>query len=193
MKFDVETKEFWDEGAFRPELFKMFDICHGCRLCFNLCPSFPALFDAVDERNGEVHSLSPAEVKKVVDLCYQCKQCYYICPYRPPHEFDLDFPRAMLRAKALAAKRHGLTLRERFLSDTELVGKFSCLAPTFSNWANKNRMTRKIMEKTIGIHCDRAKAFQRDPSHRRLCHRIGLPARRHADRAGDGSKTKPSN
>ena len=27
---------------------RVYDICIGCRLCFNLCPSFPSLFDSVD-------------------------------------------------------------------------------------------------------------------------------------------------
>ena len=27
---------------------RVYDICIGCRLCFNLCPSFPSLFDSID-------------------------------------------------------------------------------------------------------------------------------------------------
>ena len=34
------------------ELERVFDICHGCRRCFNLCNSFPTLFDAVDESDS---------------------------------------------------------------------------------------------------------------------------------------------
>ena len=37
---------------------RVFDICHGCRRCFNLCDSFPKLFDLIDESNeGEVKSV----------------------------------------------------------------------------------------------------------------------------------------
>ena len=40
---------FYDEPALENELRRVFDICHGCRRCFNLCDSFPILFDAIDE------------------------------------------------------------------------------------------------------------------------------------------------
>ena len=31
------------------ELRRVFQICNGCRLCYNLCPSFPALLNRIDE------------------------------------------------------------------------------------------------------------------------------------------------
>ena len=34
------------------EMRRVFDICHGCRRCFNLCDSFPKLFDFIDETTG---------------------------------------------------------------------------------------------------------------------------------------------
>ena len=37
--------DFYDEGKLDQELRRVFDICHGCRRCFNLCDSFPKLFD----------------------------------------------------------------------------------------------------------------------------------------------------
>ena len=46
----------------------MFDICHSCRLCFNLCPSFPALFDATDCNDGDVRGLTAAEKERVIEL-----------------------------------------------------------------------------------------------------------------------------
>ena len=109
MTFDPRDPSFYDGDALDAELERVFDICHGCRMCFNYCPSFPALLDAVDaheERGeGEVKALTTAEKWRVVDLCYQCKLCYVKCPYTPPHEFMVDFPRLMLRAKATRARR----------------------------------------------------------------------------------------
>ena len=32
---------FYDEAQLDEELRRIFDICHGCRRCFNLCDSFP--------------------------------------------------------------------------------------------------------------------------------------------------------
>ena len=48
---------WYDEAALETELRRVFDVCHGCRRCFNLCDSFPILFDAVDERWGRLDSL----------------------------------------------------------------------------------------------------------------------------------------
>jgi Fe-S oxidoreductase len=47
---------FWDRGQCDAELERVFTICNGCRLCFNLCPSFDVLFkrvDALDPHAGE--------------------------------------------------------------------------------------------------------------------------------------------
>jgi hypothetical protein len=55
---DWKKPEFWDEKALFDEMERVFDICHGCRRCFNLCHSFPTLFDAVDESDtGELDSV----------------------------------------------------------------------------------------------------------------------------------------
>ena len=86
---------------------RVFDICHGCRRCFNLCDSFPKLFDYIDESDeGEVSSLSSDKFKPVVDACTLCDMCFMTkCPYVPPHEFDLDFPHLMLRYRMLQKKK----------------------------------------------------------------------------------------
>jgi hypothetical protein len=42
---DWRKPEFYDEQALLTELERVFDICHGCRRCFNLCHAFPTLFD----------------------------------------------------------------------------------------------------------------------------------------------------
>ena len=36
---------WYDKQALDEETRRIFDICHGCRRCFNLCDSFPKLFD----------------------------------------------------------------------------------------------------------------------------------------------------
>ena len=40
---DWENPNFTDEKLLDDELRRVFDICHGCRRCFNLCESFPKL------------------------------------------------------------------------------------------------------------------------------------------------------
>ncbi|HXJ33359.1 MAG TPA: heterodisulfide reductase-related iron-sulfur binding cluster [Candidatus Eisenbacteria bacterium] len=160
MTFDPRDPSFYDEAAVDAELVRVFDICHGCRMCFNYCPSFPALFDAVDaheERGeGEVKALSPAEKWKVVDLCYQCKLCYVKCPYIPPHELNVDFPRLMLRAKATRVRREGVTLQDKALGDPDRIAKVSTgIAASIVNWANGKKGLRVLVEKAVGIHRDR--------------------------------------
>ena len=154
MSYDPNEPKYWQRQGLDAELTRVFDICHGCRLCFNLCPSFPALFTALDAAQGEVAALSSAQRERVVELCYGCKLCEIKCPYTPRdgHEFQLDFPRLMLRAKALAARERGVSFRERALGDPDRLGKMACMAPRLANRANKTALWRALMEKTVGIH-----------------------------------------
>jgi Fe-S oxidoreductase len=151
-----ETK-YWDHAGLDKEIERVFDICHGCRLCFNLCPSFPALFEAVDRKDGDVRALSDDENQRVIDLCYGCKLCEVKCPYTPRdgHEFQLDFPRLMLRAKAVRAKEHGVGLRQKLLGNPDLLGKLGSKAPGLANWGCHQKFQRVIMEKLAGIHRDK--------------------------------------
>jgi Fe-S oxidoreductase len=157
--FDIRDPRFFDEEDAEKELRRVFQICHGCRLCFSFCPSFPELFDRVDEHvergEGEAEVLTRGEIGRVVDLCYQCKLCYVKCPYTPPHEWDVDFPRVVLRAKAARARTHGVTLQDRVLGDPDRLGKMAAVAPSLVNWANENALVRGLMEKTLGVHRER--------------------------------------
>lgn len=145
---------YFDSAKLKQELDRVYDICHGCRLCFNLCPSFPALFKAVDGHDGDVLALTRAESDYVVDTCYQCKLCYIKCPYTPDdgHEFQLDFPRLMQRAKAVRARERGVKLRERLLAMPDLLGKLAGLTPWLANLANRLKPNRWLLEKVLGVH-----------------------------------------
>ncbi len=160
MPFYLRDPGFFDDQALDRELGRVFDICHGCRMCFNYCPSFPALFDAIDEHEGrgegETDALTRDEKWKVVDLCYQCKLCYVKCPYTPPHTLAVDFPRLMLRAKAIRARRHGVTRQDRFLGNPDKTALRSTgPAAKLVNWMNSNKRVRAVVERTTGIHRDR--------------------------------------
>src|SRR5258706_15441823 len=101
---------------------RQLDVCHGCRMCFSYCPSFPALFGAIDAQEkkgeGETAALTGVEIDHVVDLCYQCKLCYVKCPYTPPHAWDMDIPGLFLRQKAVRTEaRGGMTVQDRALAD----------------------------------------------------------------------------
>src|SRR5271156_4301246 len=73
--YNPSEPAYWDRRGLDQEVERVFDICHGCRLCFNLCPSFPALFDRLQDQDADVRNLSSAEKQHVVELCYLCKLC----------------------------------------------------------------------------------------------------------------------
>ncbi|MCK5394722.1 MAG: Fe-S oxidoreductase [Gammaproteobacteria bacterium] len=153
-----DTAEFWDEEKLFSELERVFDICHGCRRCVSLCGSFPTLFDLVDESDSmEVDGVAKKDYWKVVDDCFLCDLCYLTkCPYVPPHEWNVDFPHLMLRAKAQKFKNGDTKLRDRLITSTDTLGKFATI-PVINqtmNAVNKNGLTRKLLDKALGIHPD---------------------------------------
>ena len=119
------SSEFWDRDALNAELERVFDICHGRRRCVNLCESFPTLFDLVDESDTmEVDGVAKEDYRQVVDQCYLCDLCYMTkCPYVPPHEWNVDFPHLMLRAKAVNFRERGASFRDRTLTSTDRMGR----------------------------------------------------------------------
>ncbi len=158
LSYSPTEAKYWDRPGFELERERIFDICHGCRLCFNLCPAFPALFEAIDAKEAaDVRRLTVAEKERVTDLCYGCKLCEVRCPYTPAdgHEFQLDFPRLMLRTKALRVREHGVPLRERLLGNPDLMGKLGTLTPGLANWGCRNKAQRALMETLLGIHRDK--------------------------------------
>jgi len=153
---DWKNPDFYNEELLNKELERVYDICHGCRRCVSLCHAFPTLFDLVDESETmEVDGVAVADYMKVVDHCYLCDLCYLTkCPYVPPHEWQLDFPHLMLRAKAIDHKKNGTSFRNNLLSNTDAVGK-TMSTPVLSqvvNFVNKIPLTRAVLDSTLGIH-----------------------------------------
>lgn len=145
---------YYDEVALDAELRRVFDICHGCRRCFNLCGSFPKLFDLIDASEGEsVDDLSAGDIKAVVDECTLCDMCFMAkCPYVPPHEFDLDFPHLMLRHRAVEHRKGGTNLVDRELAKTDRNGKVATVMPAPVNWASaESSILRGAVEKVTRI------------------------------------------
>jgi Fe-S oxidoreductase len=157
MTYDPNNPIYWDAKGLNLELRRVFEICNGCRLCFNLCPSFPEMFNAFDHQAGNHVELTPQETDKVLDGCFQCKICYVKCPYTPDdkHEFQLDFPRLVTRAHAIRQKQRGIGLRDRVLSRPEMMGKMARLTPGIANWANRQPLLRAGLQFGLGIHKDK--------------------------------------
>jgi glycerol-3-phosphate dehydrogenase subunit C len=156
---DWQNPAFYDEAALDRELERVFDICHGCRRCVNLCTAFPTLFDLVDgSRTMEVDGVAKADFRKVVDQCYLCDMCYMTkCPYVPPHAWNVDFPHLMLRAKAVKFRARGASFRDRLLSATDALGKLAAIPVVAQtvNALNRNGAARSLMQSALGVHKER--------------------------------------
>jgi len=153
-EWSYDDPDYWDEARLEAELRRTGDVCHQCRRCLPLCPSFPKLFELVDATDEEIAAVSMQGFDAVNELCFHCVLCYNHCPYTPPHEWDIDFPRLMRRHQLVRAKRDGIPLTRRLTTRTDLLGKLGRAAPALMNLANENRLSRVMMEKTVGIHRD---------------------------------------
>ena len=152
---DFEHPDFSNPEKLDAEMRRVFDICHGCRRCFNLCDSFPKLFDMIDEsKNEDVESLSSDQFEPVVDACTLCDMCFMTkCPYVPPHDFDLDFPHLMLRYRTVQKKLNKLPAVPAQLAQIDRNAKIGVMLSSLINWSSniKNKFFRKILELITGI------------------------------------------
>ena len=155
-RIDWKSPSFYDEGDLFAELERVYDICHGCRRCFNLCNAFPTLFDLIDESSTmEMDGVAKDDYWQVVDHCYLCDMCFMTkCPYVPPHEWNVDFPHLMLRAKAVKHRKGKTRLRDRVLSATDAVGGLASIpvVSSVANAVNANDGMRAVMESVLGVH-----------------------------------------
>jgi Fe-S oxidoreductase len=161
--YDPHDPTYLDEADVREELTRVFDLCHSCRLCFKFCSSFPTLFELIDRHDDQdAAKLTSAEQDRVVDECFQCKLCYVNCPYIPGQsEWELDFPRLMLRADAMrhAAKEVSVKRRltDNVMGRTDLLGKLSSrMAPAVNALTGRRGgVVRSIFARTTGISSER--------------------------------------
>ncbi len=155
---DWQSEAFWDKEDLYNEMERVFDICHGCRRCVSLCDSFPTLFDLVDESDTlEVDGVDKDDYMKVVDQCFMCDLCAETkCPYLPPHEWALDFPHLMLRAKAHKFKAQDTKWRDRLITSTDPI--FDTISTpgiaSLANAAANSPGLRKLGQSVVGIHAE---------------------------------------
>jgi Fe-S oxidoreductase/FAD/FMN-containing dehydrogenase len=142
--------------------------CNGCGGCLKqsgiMCPTFIATHDEVMSTRGRANiiraalelrtnghdPLESAELDAALSNCLSCKGCTPECPS--------NVNLALLKAEMLHARwrRDGLPLRERILSNVDLLGKLGCLMPRLTNRLLRFKATRIAMEKTIGISAQRS-------------------------------------
>lgn len=69
------------------EAIRELTICNSCRYCEGFCAVFPALTRRATVDSGDVAQLA--------NLCHDCRACYDACMYSPPHEYELNLPKAL--------------------------------------------------------------------------------------------------
>ena len=170
---DWQKPAFYDEPLLLQELERVYHICHGCRRCVSLCHAFPTLFDLVDNSpTMEVDGVAKPDFMKVVDQCYLCDLCYQTkCPYVPPHEWNVDFPHLMLRAKAQQFKKGEVTASRKLMTNTTTIGGLASI-PVITemvNATNHNPTTRKLVDKVMHVHPQaRLPVYHSDTARRRF-------------------------
>lgn len=156
LSYDPSEAKYWDEDALEKEVERVFEVCHGCRLCFKYCDAFPILFSAIDEKHdGNVRELTPLDKQRVMDACFQCKLCEVQCPYTPRdgHEFRLDFPKLVHRYDAIRHRKREQPhkLRLKLLEDPDRSSAMARASFGLANAMNRVAIHRWFMEKLVGI------------------------------------------
>jgi len=155
LSYDPSEDVYWQPEALEKEVQRAFEICHGCRMCFKYCDSFPNLFSFIDDRHdGNVRRIEKTETDSVMDACFQCKLCEVQCPYTPRdnHEFQLDFPKLVHRYKAVRAKQGKVSRRDKVLGNPDFAGKMARASLGLANVMNRTAAHRWFLEKVLGIH-----------------------------------------
>ncbi|HEU5075675.1 MAG TPA: heterodisulfide reductase-related iron-sulfur binding cluster [Polyangiaceae bacterium] len=158
LSYDPSEARYWDKPGLEQEITRVFEVCHGCRMCFKYCDAFPSLFRFIDENHdGDVQKLTDAETAKVMGECFQCKLCEVQCPYTPRdgHEFQLDFPKLVHRYHAVKAREHGVSFRDQVLGDPDTTGAFARASLGMANVMNRVELHRWFLEKVLGVHRDK--------------------------------------
>ncbi len=153
--YDPSDSKYWDKKSLDKEIERTFEICHGCRMCFKYCDSFPTLFKFLDERyNGDVKKIKPKDTQQIIDACFQCKLCEVQCPYsiRDGHEFKLDFPKLVHRHKAIHSKGKPKSLRNNILGNPDKSASLARASLGLANVMNRVGIHRWFLEKFLGIH-----------------------------------------
>jgi len=73
------------------EVARVLQICNACRYCEGFCAIFPAMTRRLEFHRADVHYLA--------NLCHNCGACLHACQYAPPHEFQVNVPRAMAEVR----------------------------------------------------------------------------------------------
>ena len=107
MPYDPRDPDYFDAAAVEKELPASPSSATAAGAAIGSAPRSTTCWTRRWTGTRATSKITSADYRRIVDLCWQCKLCYNHCPYTPPHHWDIDFPRLMLRAKAARAARKG--------------------------------------------------------------------------------------
>lgn len=73
------------------EADRLMVVCNSCRYCEGLCAVFPAM----EMRR----SFTAGELRYFANLCHGCGACFDDCQFAPPHEFNVNVPKALAQLR----------------------------------------------------------------------------------------------
>jgi FAD/FMN-containing dehydrogenase/Fe-S oxidoreductase len=149
--------------AFKDESFiGNLEQCNGCGGCRKdaptMCPTFLATGEEYMSTRGRANAIRAAlelrfhddplraeELDAALSNCLSCKACTVECPS--------NVNLALLKAELTHARhrRDGLPLRERMLSNVDLLGRLGCLMPAVANASLDSPIVRRLMRKAFGL------------------------------------------
>src|SRR3954470_2180237 len=142
--------------------------CNGCGGCRKaapmMCPTYLATGEEIMSTRGRANTIRNAllwrqgngadglesrELDEALSNCLSCKGCTPECPS--------NVNLALLKAELMYAhhRKHGLPLRERILSNVDLLGRLGCTLPAIANASLEFRPLRKLMERVLGLSAKR--------------------------------------
>jgi Fe-S oxidoreductase len=160
------TRSFAESGVIftGDEISLELEQCNGCGVCrskeerFRMCPVFRAAGEELASSRAKMNVLrfwatgqmeeadfdSP-EFRKFLDLCINCRACSIECPS------GVDVSKIMAAARAEYVRRKGLRLSERLLAKNRYLSLLGSIFAPISNFVMRLEITRKFLEKTIGL------------------------------------------
>ena len=146
------------------EMVETAQACNGCGRCRTaqpterMCPIFRMLPSEESSPRAKANMMRglltqglseemvhSEDFKKVADLCVNCHQCRKECPA------EVDIPKLMMEAKSQYVVKKGMSISQWLLSRLDILCRVGSRFSRTTNFLNRSRIFRWLLEKTTGI------------------------------------------
>jgi glycerol-3-phosphate dehydrogenase subunit C len=128
------------------------DHCVKCTICEQNCPvsAVTPLFPGPKYAGPQSERFRTDEdsVDRSVDYCSGCGICTQVCP-QGVHIAEINS-----RARAKLKRDHGVPLRDRIITRSEILGRLGTPAAPLANATLRSRPLRVLIERVLGVHRD---------------------------------------